>query len=106
MFRLVVLKWLNGAAYRGSVGGVEGEIGQVREQSMEALHHLVAVQQLAVEVRDEAGRQLSLRVVALQGQAHRHLHDTVLVGADVEIVQEVLRGKQTHGLNLIRALQS
>ena len=63
---------------------------------MEALHHLVAVQQLAVEVRDEAGRQLSLRVVALQGQAHRHLHDTVLVGADVEIVQEVLRATQTH----------
>ena len=59
---------------------------------MEALHHLVAIQQLAVEVGDETRRQLSLRVVSLQRQTHGHLHDTVLVGADVEVVQEVLRG--------------
>ena len=82
--------------YRWGVGGVETEIREVREEDVETLHHLVPGEQLPVEVRDQAGGELSLGVVSLQRQAHGHFHDKVLVRANVHILQQVL-GWSKHG---------
>ena len=57
--------------------------------------NLIPVQDAGVQVGDETGRELSLRIVAVHGQTDGHHQHLVLVVTQVQLAQQVL--KKTRG---------
>ena len=81
-------------AHRRRVGRVECQVVEVRQQPLEAERRVVARQHAAAQVAEQLRRQLSLRRVPPERQAHRHLQDVVPVVAKVQLVQQRLQQRR------------
>lgn len=81
--------------YLWSFRCVQYEVWQLFEHLVEGAGHVILCQQLNRQIRQQAGGQLSVAGLAFEGQGHSHGGELVLMGAQVELLQQHLTGVRT-----------